>query len=105
MTQNSPEQSGNIEEFKISSNSKDEAKDLQGGVVEFVYYESVLSNTVTATATIIETGFIADQKQEKGGGDGAMYAPTTVDSLPIRGGERTDITIEDVDKNQITFED
>ena len=72
MTQNSPEQSGNIEEFKISSNSKDEAKDLQGGVVEFVYYESVLSNTVTATATIIETGFIADQKQEKGGGDGAM---------------------------------
>ena len=105
MTQNSPEQSGNIEEFKISSNSKDEAKDLQGGVVEFVYYESVLSNTVTATATIMETGVIADQKKDKGGGDGAMYAPTTVDSLPIRGGERTDITIEDVDKNQITFED
>ncbi len=96
---NSKEQAGNIVEFKISSNFKDEAKDLSGGVVEFVYYESVLSNTVTATATVMETGYEADQKK-----DDVAYAPGTVDSLPIRGGERTDITMEDVEDNELTFE-
>ena len=47
-TQNDPQQGGNIEEFKISSNFGDYAVDLSGGVVEFRYYESVLSNTITA---------------------------------------------------------
>ena len=81
----SPEQPGNIEKFKISSNFTEYAVDLSGGLVDFYYYESVLSNSVTATATIMETGFQLDDKGT------AETAQGTVDGLPIRGGERTDI--------------
>ena len=43
-----------------------------------------LSNTVTATAAVIDTGVQADSKI----GEGSI-----IDALPIRGGERTDITV------------
>ena len=99
MTQNSPEQSGNIEKFKISSNFTDYAVDLSGGVVDFRYYESVISNHVTATATVVETGFQQDQKGTAGASQG------TIDSLPIRGGERTDISMEDTYGNILTFDE
>ena len=95
----SPEQPGNIEKFKISSNFTEYAVDLSGGLVDFYYYESVLSNSVTATATIMETGFQLDDKGT------AETAQGTVDGLPIRGGERTDIEMEDTYGNQLIFED
>tara|TARA_R100001594_G_scaffold27867_1_gene52858 strand:- start:1551 stop:2963 length:1413 start_codon:yes stop_codon:yes gene_type:complete len=98
-SQLSPEQPGNIEQFKISSNFTDYAVDLSAGVVDFYYYESVLSNSVTATATIMETGFSLDEKGTAGTTQG------TVDGLPIRGGERTDIGMEDTYGNQLIFED
>jgi len=94
--QNNPASPGNITKFKISSNSSDEALDLSGGVVEFRYYESVLSNNVTATAVIVDSGF-----QSEGGGIRA--AKGVLDSLPVRGGERTDITVEDNEGNKLTF--
>ena len=99
MAQNSPEQSGNIEKFKISSNFTDYAVDLSGGVVDFRYYESVISNHVTATATVVETGFQQDKKGTAGASQG------TIDSLPIRGGERTDISMEDTYGNILTFDE
>ena len=43
MTQNSPDQAANIIKLKISSNFGDGAIDISGGVVDFYYYESVLS--------------------------------------------------------------
>ena len=89
-TQNSPEQAGNIEKFQISSNFTEYAVDLSGGIVDFRYYEDVLSNNITATATCVETGY---QQDDKGG---AAPQQSTVDGLPIRGGERTDIILEDV---------
>ena len=98
-SQLSPEQPGNIEKFKISSNFTDYAVDLSGGLVDFYYYESVLSNSVTATATIMETGFQQDDKGNAGASTG------TVDGLPIRGGERTDIGMEDTYGNQLTFDE
>ena len=60
-------------------------------MVDFRYYENVLSNNVTAT-TIVETGY----------SDSTGDSQSTVDGLPIRGGERTDITIEDVYGNELT---
>ena len=99
MTQNSPESAGNIVKFQISSNFTDYAVELSAGVVDFRYYENVLTNSVTATATCVETGYQAD---DKGGASGKQ---STVDGLPIRGGERTDITIEDAYGNQLTFEE
>ena len=99
MTQNAPESAGNIVKFQISSNFTDYAVELSAGVVDFRYYENVLTNSVTATATCVETGYQAD---DKGGASGKQ---STVDGLPIRGGERTDITIEDAYGNQLTFEE
>jgi len=99
MTKNAPESAGNIVKFQISSNFTDYAVELSAGVVDFRYYENVLSNSVTATATCVETGYQAD---DKGGASGQQ---STVDGLPIRGGERTDIIIEDAYGNELTFEE
>ena len=99
MSKNAPESAGNIVKFQISSNFTDYAVDLSAGVVDFRYYENVLTNSVTATATCVETGY---QSDDKGGASGQQ---STVDGLPIRGGERTDITIEDAYGNQLTFEE
>ena len=54
---------------------------------------------MTATATCVETGY---QSDDKGGASGQQ---STVDGLPIRGGERTDIAIEDAYGNELTFEE
>ena len=92
---NAPESAGNIVKFRVSSNFTEYAVELAAGVVDFRYYENVLSNNVTATATIVETGY----------SDGAGDSQSTVDGLPIRGGERTDFTIEDVYGNELTLEE
>ena len=77
---------GDIKDFSISSNSKNFSIDISPSVVEFRYFESVLSNTVTATAVVIDTGVQADSKI----GEGSI-----IDALPIRGGERVDISVVD----------
>ena len=89
---------GNISKFKISANLSDRARELTNAVAEFRYYESVLSNNITATAALVETGYA-----EEGGQD--SFAPGTLDWLPIRGGERTDVIIEDAQEepNEINF--
>jgi len=99
VTQNAPEQAGNIAKFAISSNFEDNAIDLSAGVVDYRYYESVLSNAVTATATVVETGFKGDEKGN------TKTTQGTIDSLPIRGGERTDIIIEDTYGNELKLDD
>ena len=99
MSENAPESAGNIVKFQISSNFTDYAVELSAGVVDFRYYENVLANNVTASATIVETGY---QSDDSGGAGGKQ---STVDGLPIRGGERTDITIEDAYGNELTLEE
>jgi len=95
-SQNNPASPGNIQKFKISSNVSGNALDLSGGVVEFRYFENVLSNNVTATAVIVDSGY-------KSEGDKIRAAKGVLDSLPVRGGERTDITVEDNGGNKLTF--
>ena len=97
-THNAPESAGNIENFRISSNFTDYVVELRAGVIDFHYYESVLSNNVTATATCVETGY-SDGESEEG------ESQSTVDGLPIRGGERTDIKIVDVYGNELELEE
>tara|TARA_Y100001937_G_scaffold116329_1_gene168158 strand:- start:1719 stop:3017 length:1299 start_codon:yes stop_codon:yes gene_type:complete len=92
----SPVQAGSIDKFLISSNTANESVDMSGGIVDFRYYESVLSNNITATATVVETGFSDDSST-------AVSTRGTVDGLPIRGGERTDITLKDSYGNQLHF--
>ena len=73
---------GNILDFTIQSNSGGGSVDCSLIVQEYKYYESVLSNSYTASAVIVETG--------NGGNEQG-----TLDSLPIRGGELSTISIED----------
>jgi len=97
-SENSPSQSGNIQKFKITSNFTDKAADLSAGVAEFRYYESVLSNNITATAVVVDSGYEVDSDKLK-------TSKSVLDSLPIRGGERTDITLEDNLDNKLSFSD
>ena len=96
MTQDAPEQAGNINKFNISSNFKGNAVDLSAAVQEFNYYENVLSNTVTATAIVMESGFEKSGKKD-------VPKQSTLDGLPIRGGERTDIIITDAQQNELKY--
>ena len=99
MTQNSPDQAANIIKLKISSNFGDGAIDISGGVVDFQYYESVLSNHVTCTITVMETGFEMDKSGKPKASKGL------IDSLPIRGGERVDIIMEDNYGNELKIDE
>lgn len=89
--QNSASEPANIVQFSIQSN-EGETVDISAGVAEFSYYESVLSNNITATVSVVETGNV------KGGTiDGLL------DNLPIRGGERIDVKIEDNYGNELVY--
>ena len=59
MTQNSATLAGNITKFQIfkATDSSDISVDMIGACVELKYYESVLSNTISVSAVIVETGF------------------------------------------------
>jgi len=81
---------GNIQSFKVTSNNGGNSIDLSAGVVEYSYYENVLSNNVTATAVVVETGNTQDGP-----------SPGVLDSLPIRGGEKCEIVVEDAQQNQL----
>lgn len=86
---------GDIKKFQISPNSGGQYVEASSIVSEFRYYESVLSNTVTATAVIVETGL--ETSQALGG------SKSLLDGLPIRGGERTDIEISDANDVKLNF--
>lgn len=100
MADNSAATSGNINKFQIfEAKNNGDSIDMSPGIVELSYYESVLSNSVSATATIIETGF-TDKKI----GDGTKPRGV-LDALPVRGGEKVILEFEDAqpEPNKLTF--
>ena len=88
-------QPGNIREFKIFQ-AKDggNSVDAAGVVVDIKYYEDVLSNSVSLSAIITESG---ESDNKKLGNKGIL------DGLPVRGGEPATIVIEDNDGNKLSF--
>ena len=88
---------GNIREFKIFQ-AKDGGNmvDASGAVVDIKYYEDLLSNSVSLSAIITETG---ESDNEKVGNKGIL------NGLPVRGGEPSTIVIEDYDGNKLSFKD
>ena len=56
-TRVSPASAGNINKLTISSNRGGGSADISAIVPEFNYYESVLSNVITASMVVAETGF------------------------------------------------
>ena len=88
---------GNIREFKIFQAKNGGIKaDASAVTVDIKYYENILSNAVTLSAIITESG----ESQIKDLGNKGM-----LDGLPIRGGEPATIVIEDHDGNKLSFKD
>ncbi len=86
---------GQILEFELFQ-AKDggESIDISEAVVEIRYYEDVLSNSVSLSAIVAETG---GSNKKSFGNKGVL------DGLPIRGGEPSHIVIEDKDKKKLRF--
>jgi hypothetical protein len=93
MADNSATRAGNINRFQIfQAKNGGESVDVSPAAVDIRYYENVLSNSVSATAVIVETGF-SDKTLE------GQTKPTGIlDTLPIRGGEQVILEIEDKQK-------
>jgi len=82
--QNATTGPGNIQKFTVTGH-KGKKVDASAALVEYRYYENILSNTITSTATIIETGI------PRG----------ILDGVPIRGGELVDIIVTDPRGNKL----
>ena len=95
MSNKDSSRAGNIREFKIF-----QAKDGGGFVdasaagVDISYYENILSPTITLSVIITETG----ESDSKSLGNKGM-----LDGLPIRGGNKTHLVIEDHDGNKLSL--
>ena len=89
---------GNIREFELFQAKQEggEGIDASDGVVDIKYYEDVLSNSVSLTAIITETG---ESDKKSFGNKGIL------DGLPIRGGEPSHIVIEDHDGHKLKFKE
>jgi hypothetical protein len=90
MADNTNTRVGNITQFQVfQAQDNGESVDLSAAVVELNYYESILSNSVSLTATVVETGF-TDRKS-----NGDLKNKGMIDALPIRGGEQSFIIFND----------
>ena len=96
MANYSPAQAVNINKLQITSNTGGGAVDISAVVPEFSYYESVLSNVITASMVVSETGFEAKKNE-------TIATRGLLDGLPIRGGERVDIELTDFNNNTLKF--
>ena len=85
---------GNIREFEVFQANGGKSIDASPGVVDIKYYEDILSNTVSLSAIITESG----ESDKKSFGSKGM-----LDGLPIRGGNPSHIVIEDNDGHTLRF--
>ena len=100
MADNTATRSGNITRFQIyQAKNGGESVDVSAAAVDIRYYENVLSNSVSATAVIVETGLTDKTLQ------GQTKSTGILDTLPIRGGEQVILEIEDKQKtpNKLSF--
>ena len=98
MTANVDTRAGNISKFTVHQSGEGSKRvniDLGPACVEFKYYESILSNSISASAVIVESGLT----------DTALGSMSVLDGLPIRGGEQVDLVIEDnqAESNSLHF--
>ena len=87
--------SGNIREFKIFE-AKDggQGVDASAAIVDIKYYENILSNTVSLNVIVTESG---ESDSNSLGNKGML------DGIPIRGGNKAHIVIEDHEGETLSF--
>ena len=81
-------ETSNVSKLTIKSNSSSKIVDLRGGFVQLTYTESIMSDTITATFTFVDSGASIDGKSVR-------------DGLPLVREERVELEIEDNSKNKI----
>ena len=79
--------------FEIESNYDKPKLDLAGGIVELNYYESILDNTVRATATFADTGY----RKEEGS------AVVEEEGIKLTTGEKINLKITDGYDTTLSF--
>ena len=83
-----------FKELSISNPRTDAAADLKAGLIELKYYESILSNHVTSTMVLGDTGnTIGEGKNRK----------DLLNGLPVRGGEPVRMVLLDKNDNELKF--
>ena len=79
---------GNITKLTVNSNQGGKAVDLRGGFVQLTYTESIMSDSVIANYTFIDSGASIDGKSVR-------------DGLPLVGEERVELAFEDNAENKL----
>ena len=87
-------ESSNINEFVITSNKNQSINvDIKTGIVNLLYYESILQDTIKVTATFTDTG-----NSVSGSGGNTK---SVLEGLPLVGQETTKLKFTDGSNNQI----
>ena len=79
---------GNITKITVNGNQGSKAVDVRGGFVQLTYTESIMSDTITASYTFVDSGASVDGKSVR-------------DGLPLVGEERVELTFEDNAENKL----
>ena len=83
-----------FKELSIQNPKSGQGADLTGGIIEFSYYESILSNHVTANLIVGDTGNTVGEGKNK---------KDLLNGLPVRGGEPVRVRLLDQDNNELRF--
>ena len=83
-----------IKELSIQNAKSGKSADLTGGIIQFSYYESILSNHVTATMVVGDTGNTVGEGKDK---------KDLLNGLPVRGGEPVRLVAKDQEGNELKF--
>ena len=90
-----------VEKILITSaKNPGESVNLTGGMIRFMYYESLLSNTIKATYTYSDSGNTANNAKT---GSNCKNTGTAMEKLPIVGGEVASIKVTDNRGNSLEF--
>ena len=77
-----------VTKVTINSNQGGKAVDLRGGFVQLIYTESIMSDTITANYTFIDSGASVDGKSVR-------------DGLPLVREEKVELAFEDNAQNKL----
>jgi len=93
-----PSDPGNITQFELFQANGENSIDISDSAVEIKYFENLLSNTKTLSIVVVETGNTEGGEANKKG---------VLDGLPVRGGEKALLVMEDMQpkKNKLEFKD
>ena len=93
-----PTDPGNITQFELFQANGESSIDISDSAVEIKYFENLLSNTKTLSIVVVETGNTEGGEANKKG---------VLDGLPVRGGEKALLVMEDMqpNKNKLEFKD